>query len=54
MLCPCSFIVLNIHTESQMQALGLYFGGFTFERIFGLVYWGPIFEGAQIWGSKAC
>ena len=24
LLCPCLFIILTIHTESQMQALALY------------------------------
>ena len=27
MLCSYSFIILIIHIESQMKALGLYFGG---------------------------
>ena len=30
MPCSCSFIILTIRTDSQMQALGLYSGGLIF------------------------
>ena len=45
MLCPCSVIILSIHTESQMLALRLIFGrGLIFGWILG-VYRGRIFWG---------
>ena len=48
MLCPCSLILLTIHTESQMQALGLCFGDLYSEGYLRYFTGGHILERAYI------
>ena len=42
---PCSVIILTIHAESQMQALGLYSGG---GGLYSKGYLGQITEGLYL------
>ena len=44
MLCPCQFIILTIHTESQMSGMGLYSEGYL-----DYLQWG-LYSGRLIFG----